>query len=112
MTRIKRLLQKFGKQSDLLRRTPKDKNSPFDDKGEFTEITSFVAIVDEDTQGGKSAFSRDRVGQQVDAMLYCNIVDIRVGDKVVQRGKEYKVMKVSNPYNSDDHLECVLEHYS
>lgn len=108
--RINNLINRFGRETFVHRKLNNDKKDPYD-RGEFELKHTLQAIVDEDTQGGQGRFGQDRISDMIDAVLYCKLIDIRTGDKVVQRDKEYRVMKVSNPYNADDHIECLLEHW-
>lgn len=106
--RIQHLLNKFGKPTTILRRKEKDPKNPYD-KGVYIEISEIIAIVDEGTQGTNDIYSTKKISDQVDAVMYSATTDLRSGDKIRQRDKEYNVMKVANPYSSDDHIETLLE---
>ncbi|PFA74325.1 hypothetical protein [Bacillus cereus] len=106
--RINNLLNKFGKPTTILRRKEKDPKNPYD-KGSYKEIGEIIAIVDEGIQGTNDIYSSKKVFDQVDAVMYSAATDLRSGDKIRQRDKEFNVMKVANPYSSDDHIETILE---
>lgn len=108
--RINNLINRFGRETLVYRKLGNDEKDPYK-RGKFELKHTLQAIVDEDTQGGQGGFNQGRVTDMRDATLYCGVIDIRVGDKVVQRDKEYRVLKPSNPYNADDHMECSLEYW-
>ncbi|HDR7453432.1 hypothetical protein P9Z80_27025 [Bacillus cereus] len=109
--RIAGLLAKHGKPTEIQRKGERDKKNPYD-KGEFKKINEVVAIVDELVTGSPAGFKQDRIVNSTDAIMYCSVIDVRAGDKVIQDGKEYRVTKASNPYNSNDHIEVALNVWS
>ncbi|WP_242145906.1 MULTISPECIES: hypothetical protein [unclassified Bacillus cereus group] len=108
--RISRLIKRFGKETTIYRKLGNDKKDPYK-RGGFELQHNVQAIVDEVITGAEGRFEQGRIPDMADAVLYCETLDIRAGDKVVQREKEYRVKKVANPYNTDDHIECILEHW-
>ncbi|TBL15290.1 hypothetical protein EYB35_07370 [Bacillus paranthracis] len=109
--RIKSLLARFGKPTEIQRKGVVDKKNPYD-KGEYKTIHEVIAIIDEVVTGSPTGYKQDRVVNSADAVMYCSVVDVKAGDKVIQGDKTYRVTKSSNPYNANDHIEIALDMWS
>ena len=106
--RIAGLLAKHGKPTEIQRKGERDKKDPYD-KGDFKKINEVIAIVDELVTGTPVGYKQDRIVNSTDAIMYCSVIDVKAGDKVIHEGKTYRVTKASNPYNSNDHIEVALD---
>ena len=86
--------------------------APSDESGDDTEeYEVYLSKVKAHIQVLEDSFTEDVAGNfGKDSAMYCEIVDIKEGDIVVDGTKEYKVVAVKKMefYTADDHMELKI----